>query len=201
MGLIALLLSFTRAERNGVIVSDAKIDPGGGPNLTSEHFAPSGDDSNPLPGDFVVTTTVPGSGRQAVVGYIDPNNAPITAPGEKRIYARNVSGATVVSLWLKADGTAVLSNASGTFILAVDGSITSANSAAAFTLAADGSITGANSAGAFQLQTGGDFVVNGAKITSTGDFVDSAGKTLRTHTHAQGNDSNGDSEVETEIPS
>jgi hypothetical protein len=64
MGLIAKLLSFVRVERNGAKINDVKVDPGGGPNITAEHFAPIGDDAHPLPGDFVVANNVRGQDVQ-----------------------------------------------------------------------------------------------------------------------------------------
>ena len=54
MGRVAKLLSFVRLTRNNAKVSDVKIDPGGGPNITVEHFAAPGDDSFPLKTDYVV---------------------------------------------------------------------------------------------------------------------------------------------------
>ena len=45
MGLIAKLLSFTRVTRNNAKISDVKVNPGGGPNITVEHYATPGDDS------------------------------------------------------------------------------------------------------------------------------------------------------------
>jgi len=184
MGLIAKILSFTRTVRNSANVSDVKIDPGGGPNVTADHFGPAGDDSFPLKTDYVVTVPIPGSGREAVVGYVDPINTPVAAEGDKRIYARDpATGAVVVELWLQNDGMAVMENAAGIFMIE-----------------SDGAITGSNGMGSFELQAGGDFVVNGATITASGDFVDSAGKTLRTHTHPQGNDSDGDTQQNTGVP-
>ena len=183
MGLISKILSFTRTIKNGAKVSDVKVDRGGGDNATPEHFADPGDDSFPLPGDYASVLNV--GKRSASVGYVDPVNIPKAGAGEKRIYARDPeTGLVVVEIWLKNDGTGIMSNSAGSF-----------------TLNPDGSHKGINSAGFFELEAGGDFVVNGAKITSTGDFVDSSGKTLRLHTHPQGDDSDGNTEEETGVPS
>lgn len=200
-GLIVKLLSFARAVRNGANISDVKTDRGGGDNMTPEHFASIGDDSFPLLTDYALLVPVANGSRAALVGYLDPKNTPKALSGEKRTYARDAStGAVVVDLWLRNDGTAILENVNGKATLAPDGSTTIESPNGTFTVAADGTITGINGGGSFQLQTSGDFVVNGAKITSTGDFVDSAGKTLRTHTHAQGSDSDGDTQQNTGIP-
>lgn len=117
MGRVVQLLSFTRAERNGMTVSDVKSDPGGGANVTAEHTAAPGDDSHPLAGDYAVVGNAAGTGRQSVVGYYDPVNAPKSGPGEKRIYARDSSGAMIVEVWLKNTGEVLITNGAGTFTL------------------------------------------------------------------------------------
>lgn len=205
-GRIAKLLSFIRVTRNGARISDVKINPGGGRNVTAEHFASPGDDSHPLTSDYVLSVSVPRQGGEAVAGYLDPINTPRATPGDKRIYARNASnGATIVELWLKSDGSAILSNDSGSVTLGVNGSI-----------------TGSNDNGSFALQVGGNFVVNGAIIDTSGN-ISSPGditaigtasaatvaattsltvgsKEMSTHTHSQANDSGGSTEANTSGP-
>lgn len=155
MGRIAKLLSFVRVTRNDAKISDVKIDPGGGSNITAEHFAPAGDDSFPLKTDYVVTNDIPRTGGEAAIGYLDPINTPKAQEGDKRIYARDANtGAVIVEIWLKNDGTAITSNSNGSF-----------------TLNPDGSIKGSNGAGSFELQAGGDFVVNGVTIDTSGNIV------------------------------
>ena len=122
MGRIAKLLSFVRVTRNDAKISDVKIDPGGGSNITAEHFAPAGDDSFPLKTDYVVTNDIPRAGGEAVVGYVDPINTPKANKGDKRIYARDANtGAAVIELWLKNDGSGILSNANGSLELQANG--------------------------------------------------------------------------------
>ena len=168
MGLrFAKILSFVRAFRNGANVTDVKVDRAGGDNRTPEHFADPGDDSFPLTTDYVATGNLEGDTRTVAIGYLDPINTPKATAGDKRIYARDAeTGAVVVEVWLKSDGTATTENSNGSF-----------------TLAPDGTITGSNGGGSFQLQAGGDFVVNGAKITQAGEVVNAAGKVLGTHAH------------------
>ncbi len=166
MGRIARLLSFVRVVRNGAKISDVKVDPGGGPNITGEHFAPPGDDSYPLPTDYAVTVVIPRGGGEVIVGYVDPLSDPVAQPGDKRVYGRNSAGAPIVQLWLKNDGTAILSNDNG-------------------------SLT---------LQPSGQFLINGARITTGGDVITAAGVSLDNHPHDQGNDSDGDAEVATDPP-
>lgn len=166
MGLIARVLSFTRVVSNGIQFSDVKMNPDGGSNITGEHFSSPGNDSPPLPGDTAVTVGIPRTGGQVPVGYIDTENEGVAVPGEVRIYGRDSSGNIVNEVWLRADGSVLISNANGSF-----------------ELKADGSIIGQNSAGSFELEVSGDFVVNGATITALGDVVTALGRSLDTHVH------------------
>ncbi len=82
------------------------------------------------------------------------------------------------------------------------GDILSQNSMCTFLLSAGGSIKGNNAVGSFELQPGGDFIVNGVIISSTGVVTIPSSLILNTrelsnHTHSQGNDSSGDTQVNT----
>lgn len=185
MGRIAKLLSFVRVTRNSAKMSDVKVDPGGGSNITAENFTASGDDSHPLPGDYVALNTREGAGREDVIGYSDPLNEPKALPGDKRIYARDEDGVLIVEIWLKNTGEALISNDNGSV-----------------TLSPDGSIKGANGNGSFELQAGGDFLVNGVKIDASGNVtiptsLTLAGKEIAGHDHSQANDSGGNTEADT----
>lgn len=153
---VAKILSFDRVSGDA---SDVKVDRGGGDNLTGQHFSAPGDDSHPLPGDYVLMSDPRGSGRQSVSGYHDPKNLQTAAAGEKRIYSRDESGATVAEVWLKNDGSI---------------NIQSINGASVF--------------------------INGVEITPDGDIKLANGVVLGVHTHAQGADSGGDTQVETDGP-
>lgn len=166
MGRAVNVLSVTRANRNGMPITDIKCDPGGGANVTAEHAQPAGDDSHPLPNDYAAISGASGTGRQTAVGYFDPLNAPKAQPGEKRIYARDTAGALVVEVWLQNDGSCVVTNGAGTLL----------------------------------LQPDGEFNINGARITTSGDVITAAGVSLDNHTHTQGADSGGNSQVATNPP-
>ena len=105
MGLIAELLEWVRSTDGDAELAEAKCDPGGGDVVTCPHYQPSGMDSQPLPGDYIVLQPGPEKGSFVVVGYLDPNNAGTTAAGETRLYARDADGAITGSLLLKTDGT------------------------------------------------------------------------------------------------
>lgn len=126
MGRVAEVQSFSRTtDEDGAHVSDVQVDPGGGANVTCAHFACAGDDSFPLPGDFVATMPSAGKGAEQVVGYLDPKNEPQAEKGEKRIYSRDPNdGAPVAHVWLKKDGTIVIENGNGSFEMAPGGDVT-----------------------------------------------------------------------------
>lgn len=177
MGRIARILSFLQTERNGAKQSDVKVDRGGDDNRTAIHFTDPGDDSQPLTTDYVLVVNVGPTGSDAVAGYLDPVSAPKSSPGDKRIYARDSSGATVVELWLKNDGTAILSNDNGSL-----------------ELTPGGGVKGTNSNGSFELEEAGDFVVNGVTIDTAGNIdspasvsapsIKANSKELAGHNHA-----------------
>lgn len=200
MGRLARLLSFVRTTRNGIPATDVKFNPGGGANVTGPHLAPPGDDSHPLPDDFIYAGGTSATGSEAVLGYVDPVNEPIAGAGEKRIYARDAAtGVVVAEVWLKNDGSILSSNDNGSS-----------------ELQADGSILGENSNGSFELQANGDFVVNGVTINTNGNITTAgtvnagtveattsltvAGKEMSGHTHSQGNDSASDTQQNTSGP-
>lgn len=122
MGKLAVIMSFTRTIINGVTASIVKLDPGGGPLVTAEHISDPGDDSYPVPGDYAVIDPQNKTGRYTVSGYIDPNLNPKSDTGEKRIYARDNNG-EVAEVWLKNDGSIVVSNGSGNIELLANGNI------------------------------------------------------------------------------
>jgi hypothetical protein len=123
VGGVAKLLSFVRRVRRAANVSDAKVNTGGGPNITAEHFSTPGDDSHPLPGDFVLLVQVQQTGRSAAAGYLDPLNEQTAGPGERRIYSRDSAGATVSTIWLKNTGDVLIDNGAGSIELQASGDV------------------------------------------------------------------------------
>jgi hypothetical protein len=124
MGRIVIIKNFARALREGgERVSDVIVDPGGGANITVQHYADPGDDSHPVMSDRGVIVGTPGKGRARIVGYADLINTPKALVGDKRIYSRDSNGASIAEIWLKNDGSIVVSNTNGNFELKNDGSI------------------------------------------------------------------------------
>lgn len=171
MGRLTRLLAFIRGERAGVKLSDVQVSPGNGANITAEHFSSPGDDSYPLPNDYVALNTDEGTGRETAIGYLDPANAQLAAPGEKRIYSRSTAGQAVAHVHLFNDGRAVMYN-----------------DAASVTIQPDGAIIVINSNGSITLQAGGDVNINGVVINAAGEVTIPSsltlnGKEIAEHTH------------------
>ena len=223
---IAKLLSFVRTVVNGAKVTDVEVDIGGGDNRTAHHYSSPGDDSFPLTTDYALTSDVARSGSKAVHGYIDPINDPVSQEGDKRVYGRDPNtGAPVNQVWLKNDGSVLISNDNGSVLLRPDGGsiVTTPNST--LDAKADGSIKGVNGSGSFELQVGGDMNINGAVIDTSGNITSPGiitavtsvnapliaatgasgsltvrGIEMNDHRHSQGSDSNGDTQVNTNGP-
>ena len=115
--------SFAHTERNNDKVSEVTVDPGGGDNISPDNYAPAGDDSRPLPEDLAVVVPIEGTGVGAVVGYLDPKNDQKSGAGEVRRYARDSNGVSVAEIWLKNDGSVVISNDNGSVELKTNGEI------------------------------------------------------------------------------
>lgn len=141
MGVIALLQSFKRVIKNGAKYAEGTVDVGGVNLKTSPHFAAPGDDSHPVVGDYPVAVEIPHRGGVATVGYVDPKNAGITAPGEVRRYARNEGGEPQGHMHLKADQTNILSNDKVSLTQNPDGTYEVKNLVSALTMDASGTNT------------------------------------------------------------
>jgi len=120
---IGRLLSFVRSTKNNAKISEVKLNPGGGNNITAEHFSDIGDDSRPLKNDYLVYVYLKRSGGMAVVGYLDTKNEQKANAGDKRIYSRNSDGDQVSEAWLKNDGSISLNNDNGSILLQANGEI------------------------------------------------------------------------------
>jgi len=176
MGRIGGVLSFLRTLRRKAKVTEVKCDIGGGYIVTGQQFAPSGDDSMPLPGDYSVLMDTTGTGNIALLGYVDPLDQQLALPGEKRLYARNVEGFVVATAHLKNDGT-----------------IISWNGKVSTTMNPDGSSTLTNGSGTQTLLANGDINLNGVVIKPDGTIISPKiiqtplievdGKELKDHIH------------------
>lgn len=66
-------------------------------------YAPSGDDSPPLPGDRILIFKVDGTGNYAISGILTKSQG--AEPGEKKLYSRDSNGDVQAVIYLKGDGT------------------------------------------------------------------------------------------------
>ena len=121
MGRLGSVLTFTRTTADGDEVAEVVLDFGGDDRATAAVFAPAGVDAPPLPDDYVAALETDGSGEVAAVGFLDPANEGQAVPGEYRVYSRDENGAVVASVHLRADGSVVVANGSGSFKLTAGG--------------------------------------------------------------------------------
>ena len=71
--------------------------------IQSPLYAPSGDDSPPLPEDRVLLIKIDGSGKNIVAGVLSESQG--AEPGEKKLYSRDNNGDAQAIIYLKSDGT------------------------------------------------------------------------------------------------
>lgn len=154
-GLIAKILSFTHTTTNGAVISDVKGDPGGGANLTAQNFQPAGDDASPLPDDYALFVPGEREGKVMAAGYVDPVNARVSGPGEKRIYARNSLGIPVAEIHIKSTGEITAFNALGSITISPLGEIKSTNLLGSHTIFPDGTIRATNLIGSHTILSDG----------------------------------------------
>lgn len=147
--MMAKIMGHFRRSVNGDNFDELKIKTGSTALKTAPQFSDAGDDSTPLDTDYAIAVPIPEEGGMVVVGFIDPKNAGITDPGEKRIYSRDGSGVIVCEFYMKGDRSCVLDNGQGRF----------------------------------ELESGGDFVINGIRITKAGEIFDANGNSVSGHLH------------------
>lgn len=174
MGFLATVVEFLRSSDQGTPTPEVKLERGGDDPVTGFHFAPPGTDAHPLPGDVAYCGDDVGAGNAQALGYQDPKNPGVALAGEHRIYARAADGTVKAQVWLKADGSILVSNDLGSAELGPDGALSLASPQASATLGADGSISLANAVGGLAVDAAGNVVAT----TPLGTF--GAG----THTHA-----------------
>lgn len=174
MGRIGRILSYVFGKAGDDNIADIKSDIGGGDNRTAQHFQPANSVSQPLPSDIVVMVQVPGQGKMAAVGFVDPAAPQDIAAGEHKTYSRDSAGAVKASVTIKADGSVLITNdAGGSINLQSDGIV---------------NINGAtiDMSGAIESPT---------SITAPSAIIN--GKELAEHTHTQDDDSGGNTEQNT----
>lgn len=103
-----------RREDDGSHRLDVVVDPGGGANVTAPYYAPPGEDSPPLPGDYAALAEAPGRGEKSAVGFQDAKNAGKALDGEKRFYLRDEDGNELAEFYMSRTGLTIEVLDSGT---------------------------------------------------------------------------------------
>lgn len=177
MGFLATVVEFRRSVDQGVPTPEAKFDRGGEDTVTGYHFAPPGTDAHPLPGDVGYLGDDLGTGNAQAIGYQDPKNAGVAGAGEHRIYSRASDGTIVAQVWVKADGSILISSdlAGSSVELGPDGAITLTAPQASAELATDGTITLTGPQASAELAAGGAInlsnSVGGIAVDAAGNVV------------------------------
>lgn len=119
MGRIGKFLEFIRGD----VFDSLKSDIGGDDIHTSQIFASVGEDSQPLATDYSVSVSTPGSGKRAIIGWIDSKNKNKSNPGAKRQYSRDSEGNVVAEFILDNDGSVTVNNDNGSIVLESGGNV------------------------------------------------------------------------------
>jgi hypothetical protein len=173
MGRLASVVEFLRNNDQGTPTPEVKCDAGDGDPSTAGHFSPPGTDAQPLAVDVAYLGEDLGRGNEQALGYQDPKNAGVAGPGEHRIYSRASDGTIKAAIWLKADGSIVVSNDAGSVELGADGGLSIGAGQATAELGADGSISLSSGAATAELGADGSIDLSNGK---GGVAVDAAGK-------------------------
>lgn len=108
MGLVARIIdSFTG---DGGELS-AKVEMYQNDNATARILNPPGVDARPLDDDFCFTEDSEDTeGGKDILGFIDPENEPVSEKGEFRVYSRIASGEIQAEIYIKKTGLTELEN-------------------------------------------------------------------------------------------
>ena len=153
MGRIGIVDAVENDTTDGEDIPTVQLDPGGGDSIATSLFSAPGDDSKPLPGDLVATSSHPGGEGQVCVGFADTDSESKSLGGEVRRYARNANRVTVSEFYMTGDGTITLSNDNGSIELAADGTVA---------VNGGGAATVTNGAGTIEILATGQISLNGA---------------------------------------
>jgi hypothetical protein len=116
MGNIGKALDYLIEYKRKVATPVVKGELYAGVPVNGERYAPSGDDSPPLPDDIVFFSRNQATGQYVYLGTLDQANAPVAAAGEKRLYARDSNGNIVSTIFLKGDGKLELNGSANTAV-------------------------------------------------------------------------------------
>lgn len=166
---------------SGTNAQFSSVEEFAGDQRTVQIFGPCNEDF--APPENCKTFNIPlGRGRGFLISaaYHNQNITPVAVHGERRMYSTDQAGTVVMAeVFLKQDGTILIKNATITITV--------------------------NPSGLLEIKTTGNTEITSAKtifnndVEITGDLLVGLIDFL-THAHAQGNDSDGDTEVDTGAP-
>ena len=157
MGVIARAVKYA-AEKFVTLTGETRKDF----NVNTLLYAPAGDDSIPLPDEWLVLAKVDGTGRYVTVGVLTPSQG--AKPGEKILFARDGEGNVVSKLSFLKDGTVKL-EADNDFIKEIKGNVKAKIKNELSVEANNITITGK---GDIQQDATGKYTISGASIEIDG---------------------------------
>ncbi|MCP4568029.1 MAG: hypothetical protein GY841_10665 [FCB group bacterium] len=158
MGRVGNILGIGQNAAEGDHTTDIKLDIGGGQNITAPQATPAGIDSTPLETDIAVTSSAPGDSGQNVVGYVDKKNA--SKNDGVYLYARSAAGVPVADIWIKTDGSVVVTNTTTTIETSAAGNIEISNAVGSFVIDPIGNITIGSGLGSITMTPAGIVSIN-----------------------------------------
>lgn len=102
--LIGRIIEFFKKDVNGINTPNVDADTGGDIVKTASYYSTSGDDSPPLADDAIAMVQAGPSGLWVNLGVLDLINESTANPGERILYARDVSGEIKCRIYLHNDG-------------------------------------------------------------------------------------------------
>lgn len=167
MGRVGNILDIEQNSTDGTHTTDIKIDVGGGEVIRAPQAAPAGIDCTPLTTDKAITSSAPGDSGQNVVGYVDPKN-PSKSDGVY-LYSRSADGSPVADVWLKSDGSVVVTTSGATIEATAAGAVTvEGASGGKIAIEVTGAVSMTNAAGFILLDASGVASLNGKLSVAAG---------------------------------
>jgi hypothetical protein len=122
MGRLGEITRIERTDIDGDKVALLTVDFGGGDVITAPYIPQPQDDGLPIEGDTALVVELEGDpGEYMALAVLDVTFDGVAGKGERVIRSRDGDGATIATVWLKADGAVKIDNDSGYIELKADG--------------------------------------------------------------------------------
>ena len=205
MGRIGKIIKsyIAKLSGSGTDAQFSSVEEFSGDQRTVQVFGPCNEDF--APPENCKTLNIPlGRGRGFLISaaYHNQQIAPVAIHGERRIYSTNQAGNTVkAEIFLKQDGTILIDNGNVTITASPNGLLKIETSGNTEITSAKTIINNdVDIIGSLDVSVKIDCPDINATDGGAGGSLSVRGKEMNDHRHSQGNDSDGDSEVNTDGP-